>query len=312
VKIVIPGGSGQVGVMLARSLVGDGHAVVVLSRKPRPAPWRMISWDSQTMGSWADELDDADVVINLAGRSVNCRYSLANRRQIMDSRVQSTRLVGQAIARAARPPKLWLQASTATIYSHRYDAANDEYTGVLGGDEDRVPDTWRFSTDVAKAWEDAAYQSVGTGTRLVLMRAAMIMSADRDGVFDVLSGLVRKGLGGTNGDGKQYVSWIHESDFVRAVNWIIEHENLIGPINLASPNPLPNADFMAGLRNAWGCRSGLPASKWMLEVGTFLMRTESELVLKSRRVIPSKLLRSGLEFQFPDWERAAADLRSKY
>jgi uncharacterized protein (TIGR01777 family) len=307
-KIVISGGSGQIGNLLGRTFTADGHEVVVLSRQPSPAPWRIVPWDAETVGEWAAELEGADVVINLAGRSVNCRYSDANRQLIMASRVKSTGAVGAAIKRAARPPRVWLQASTATIYAHRYDAANDEKTGILGGAEPGAPETWRFSIDVAKAWERAATEVRLTATRMVLLRSAMTMSPDAGGIFDVLLGLVRRGLGGTCGDGQQYVSWIHGQDFVRAIYWLIEHSELAGPVNLCSPEPLPNAAFMRTLRHAWGARIGLTATKWMLELGAFLMQTESELILKSRRVTPGRLLETGFEFQFAKWRDAAEDL----
>jgi uncharacterized protein (TIGR01777 family) len=311
-KILIPGGTGQVGTLLARAFVADGHDVVVLSRNPRPAPWRVARWDAETVGDWAAEVDGADVVINLAGRSVNCRYSARNRRLIKESRVHATRAVGQAIARAAQPPRVWLQASTATIYAHRYDAANDEVTGILGGSEKDAPDTWHFSIDVAKSWEQAANEAIVPRTRKVLLRSAMTMSPDRGGVFDALLGLVRRGLGGASGDGRQYVSWIHDRDFVRAVYWLIDHPELDGPVNLAAPNPVPNAEFMRTLRRAWGIGFGLPAAKWMLEIGTSFLRTESELVLKSRRVVPGRLLESGFALEFPTWEEAAADLCGRW
>jgi uncharacterized protein (TIGR01777 family) len=311
-KVVIPGGSGQVGTILARAFQRDGDEVVVLSRSPAELPWRSIAWDGRTVGGWAAELDGADVVINLAGRSVNCRYTAENRRAILESRVDSTRAVGVAVAKASRPPRVWLQASTATIYAHRYDAPNDEDTGILGGSEPGVPQTWRFSVDVATAWERALDEAVTPHTRKVKLRSAMTMSPDRGGVFGVLSGLVRRGLGGTSGDGRQFVSWIHEDDFVRAVRWLIDHEELQGPVNLASPNPLPNAAFMRALREARGVRFGLPAASWMLEVGAVFLRTETELVLKSRRVIPGRLTRSGFAFRFPDWAEAAADLCGRW
>jgi uncharacterized protein (TIGR01777 family) len=307
-KIVIPGGTGQVGTLLSRAFVADGHEVVVLSRSRVNAPWRAVRWDAEAVGDWAAEIDGADVVINLAGRSVNCRYNAENRRLIKESRIKSTRAVGQAIASAARPPRVWLQASTATIYSHRYDAPNDESTGVLGGSEEDAPDTWRFSIDVAKSWEQAANETIVPGTRKVFLRSAMIMCPDRGGVFDVLLGLVRWGLGGASGDGRQYVSWIHDRDFISAVYWLFDHTQLEGPVNLASPNPVPNAEFMRTLRAAWGIGFGLPATRWMLEVGAFFMRTETELVLKSRRVVPGRLLQSGFAFQFPTWAEAASDL----
>lgn len=311
-KIVLPGGSGQVGNVLARAFTREGHEVVVLSRRPGPAPWRTMAWDAETVGDWREELENADVVINLAGRSVNCRYGGKNRQQIIESRIRSTRAVGEAIARCRHPPRVWLQMSTATIYAHRYDAANDEDTGVLGGEEENAPYKWRFSIDVAKAWEDAANQAKTPHTRKVLMRSAMVMSPDPGGVFDTLLGLVRWRLGGTSGDGKQYMSWIHDQDFVRAVYWLIDHPELEGPINLSSPQPLPNAEFMRALRRAWGVRLGLPAMKWMLAIGAFFMRTETELVLKSRRVTPERLLRSGFSFDFPDWHAAAVNLCQRW
>ena len=306
-KIVLPGGSGQVGTLLARAFQKDGHEVVVLSRNVYAAPWRVARWDAESVGYWAEEIDGADVVINLAGRSVNCRYTPENRRLIRDSRVHSIRAVGAAIARAKKPPRVWLQPSTATIYADRYDAPNDELTGILGGTEPNVPDTWRFSIEVAKSWEMALDEAQTPHTRKVALRSAMVMRADKGGVFDVLLGLVRCGLGGTEGSGKQYLSWIHGADFVRSIDWLMEHE-LAGAVNIASPNPLPNAEFMRALREAWGTKLGLPASEWMLAVGTFLLRSETELVLKSRRVVPSRLLQDGFEFQYPDWPGAAQNL----
>ncbi len=307
-KIVIPGGSGQVGTLLARAFHDEGHEVVVLSRKPYSAPWQVAIWDAQTFGAWAAEIDGADVVINLAGRSVNCRYTPENRRLITESRVRSTQIVGEAIAQAACPPRVWLQMSTATIYAHRYDAPNDETSGILGGAEPNVPDTWRFSIAVAQAWEQALNEAQTSQTRKVAMRSAMVMSPDRGGIFDTLLGLVRRGLGGQSGNGRQYVSWIHEQDFVRAVHWLIAHEDMAGPVNLAAPNPLPNAEFMQALREAWGIRFGLPAPDWMLEIGARVLGTETELILKSRRVVPGLLLAGGFTFNFADWPDAARDL----
>lgn len=305
--IILPGGSGQVGTILARHFHAQRHDVVVLSRKPEAAPWRVVAWDGESMGPWTAELNGADVIINLSGRSVNCRYTPANRRAIIDSRVRSTRIIGAAIAGGARPPKVWLQASTATIYAHRYDAPNDEATGILGGNEPNAPDTWRFSIDVATSWEKAFDAAHAPHTRKVAMRSAMSMSPDRGGVFDVLLGLVRRRLGGRVGDGRQYVSWIHERDFLRAVEFLIDRD-LSGPVNLAAPEPLPNADFMRDLRAAWGVRWGLPASRRMVELGTWALRTESELVLKSRRVVPGRLHEAGFAFEFPTWPEAARDL----
>lgn len=308
-KVVLPGGSGQVGAILTRAWAARGHEVVVLTRDPRQIPGaRAVVWDGRTLGPWAAEIDGADVVVNLAGRNVNCRYDPENRRRILESRVESTRVVGEAIEVAVRPPRVWLQASTATIYAHRHDAPNDEARGILGGDEPGVPETWRFSVEVAKAWERALDAAVTRNTRKVAMRSAMTMSPDPGGIFDVLLGLVRRGLGGNAGDGRQFVSWIHERDFVRAVDWLIEHEGVSGPVNLAAPEPLPWSEFMKALREAAGVRFGLPAARWMLGIGAVLMRTETELVLKSRRVVPGRLLAGGFAFEFPAWPEAAREL----
>jgi uncharacterized protein (TIGR01777 family) len=307
-RIVIPGGTGQVGTLLARTFQQEGHDVTVLSRAPRSRPWREVAWDGATVAGWAREIDGCDVVINLAGRSVDCRYSATNRREILDSRILSTRVVGEAIAQANQPPRVWLQASTATIYSHRYDAPNDEATGLVGGDEASAPSSWRFSIDVARAWEHALDDAATPLTRRVALRSSMIMSADRGGIFDTLLGLARHGLGGVAGDGRQFISWIHHVDFVRAVRWLIDHDELHGAVNVCAPNPLPNREFMRLLRQAAGVPVGLPANRLMLEIGALVMRTETELILKSRRVVPTRLIESGFAFTFPDWRDAAVDL----
>ena len=308
VKVIIPGGTGQVGAMLARFFHQGGAEVIVFSRQPRALPWRVETWDGRTLGAWAAELEGAQVVINLAGRSVDCRYGSANRRAILESRVNSTRVLGEAIAQARRPPRLWLQASTATIYAHRYDAPNDEATGLLGGAEPGAPDSWRFSIEVATAWERTLDEAVTPRTRKVKLRSAMTMSPDAGGVFDVLLRLVRFGLGGQAGGGRQFVSWIHGEDFIRAIVWLMEHEEESGAVNLAAPEPLANAEFMRALRAAWGMPVGLPAPAWRLEIGAGLLRTETELILKSRRVVPGRLTQQGFVFQHPTWPAAARDL----
>lgn len=330
-RIVLTGGSGQVGTVVARHFHAAGQDVVVIARRvptsartnrlpndgpssssAGAAPWRTIHWDGATLGEWAREVNGADIVINLAGRSVNCRYTAENRRAIMDSRVNTTKLLGQAIARAARPPRLWMNASTATIYRHAHDRPMDEATGELGGNEPDAPERWRFSIDVAKSWERAFFDAPAPSTRKIALRSAMIMSPDRGGIFDTVLGLVRHGLGGKAGSGKQYMSWIHDQDFVRALDYLIEHENIDGTVNIASPNPLPNDQFMAALRNAWGTRIGLPATKWMLEIGAVFLRTETELILKSRRVVPGRLLAHDFQFKFPEWPAAAGDLVAQW
>ncbi|MFI0369213.1 TIGR01777 family oxidoreductase [Actinomadura sp. 1N219] len=308
-KIVIPGGTGQVGAILDRALTAAGHDVVVLTRSPQRD--REIRWDGETLGPWAAAIDGSDLVINLAGRSVSCRYTPANLRAMMDSRVHSARVVGEAIAAAARPPRVWLQMSTATIYAHRFDAPNDEATGVIGGAEPGVPRYWAYSVEIAKAWERAQEQAETPATRKVALRTAMVMSPDRGGVFDYLLWMARLGLGGPVGGGAQYVSWIHDRDFVRAVEFLAERDDLSGPVNLAAPGPLPQRAFMRALRGAWGVPVGLPATKWMAEIGALVIRSDTELLLKSRRVVPGRLLDAGFSFAHTQWPKAATDLAQR-
>ncbi len=311
-KIIIPGASGQVGTVLARHFHAAGHQVIVVSRRVHSAPWRVLQWDGQSLGPWAKELEGAEVLINLAGRIVNCRYNYKNRCEIWASRSRSVRILGKALEQLALPPRVWLQAGTATIYEHRFDAPNDEFTGIIGGTEDNSPDKWRFSIDVARAWEGEFQLIEVPKTRKVILRSAMTMSPDRGGVFDYLLWLVRVGLGGAAGSGKQYISWIHDVDFIRAIEFLLENESLSGPVNLASPNPLPNAEFMEALRKVWGRRFALPVQEWMLEIGALFLQTESELVMKSRRVIPGRLLDAGFKFEFSNWPQAAQNLCDRW
>ncbi|MEY9926497.1 uncharacterized protein (TIGR01777 family) [Catenulispora sp. GP43] len=304
-KIVIPGGTGHVGAVAERAFTAAGHSVVVLSRNPvRP---NQVRWDGRTPGAWAAEIDGCDVVLNLAGRSVSCRYTPENLRDMMDSRVLSTRAVGEAIARAERPPRLWLQASTATIYAHSFGTPHDE-DGVIGGAEAGVPAYWAYSVEIAKNWEREQARADTPHTRKVALRSAMVMSPDRGGIFDYLSWLARLGLGGPVAGGAQYVSWIHDHDFTAALDHLITHEQLTGPINLAAPNPLPQRDFTRTLRHAWGMPLGLPATRTMAALGALALRSDTELLLKSRRVIPGRLPDTGFRFAHPDWDDAAPDL----
>jgi len=302
-KIVIPGGSGHLGTLLARAFYPQ-HEVVVLSRHRALRPWRTVAWDGINLGSWTGEIDGADVVINLAGRNVNCRYTEANRREIMDSRVHSTRVVGEAIAAAQNPPHVWLQASTATVYPHRSDVASDEETPIV----DDVPPAWRFSVDVGRQWERALADARTPRTRKVAMRSAVVMTPDAGSAFDIFLQIVRFGLGGKAGDGRQYVSWVHHDDFVRAIRFLIDQRFIAGVVNIAAPNPLPNADFMKAIRKAWGVPFGIPAERHLLEVIGFLVRTEPELLLKSRRAVSGILTKNGFRFQHPNWPQAAIEL----
>lgn len=311
-RVVLAGGSGQVGTVLVRHFHAKGDSVVVLSRKLAQAPWPVITWDGASIGSWVRELDSADVVINLAGRSVNCRYNAANRREILESRLNSTRIIGKAIEELKRPPRLWLNASTATIYRHSFERPMDDCTGEIDMIQPNAPSAWNFSIEVATRWEESFFNAQTPATRRIALRSAMVMSPGRGGIFDVLLGLVRFGLGGTSGSGKQFVSWIHETDFLNAIEFLISHEELAGCVNLASPNPLPNSLFMKAIREAWGIPIGLPATEWMLEIGAIFMRTETELILKSRRVIPKRLLQAGFGFCFPEWSEAAKRLVAQW
>jgi uncharacterized protein (TIGR01777 family) len=312
-RIVLPGGSGQVGRMLAQFFQERGHHVTVLTRGPYTAPWQTVHWDGEQIGPWIETLEGADVCINLAGRSVNCRYHAENRWKIYASRIGTTRLLNHVIARLNEPPRVWLNASTATIYRHALDRPMDEATGELGGHEliskrRRAPETWDFSISVAKDWEAAFFETQTPRTRKVAMRSAIVLSPVPGSTFATFLNLVRIGLGGTQGNGRQFVSWIHEIDFARAVEFLIDREDLAGPVNIAAPHPLPNREFMEALRDAWGMPNGLPMPWPLLEIGTFLLRTESELVLKSRRVVPRRLLEAGFEFQFSQWPEAVDDL----
>lgn len=308
-RIVIPGGTGHVGAMLRAGLAERGHEVVVLSRSTRPAEpgVRFVAWDGRTLGAWAAEIDGADAVVNLAGRSVNCRYTDRNLREMMNSRVDSTRVVGEAIERAAHPPTVWLQMSTATIYADTRGPAHDE-DGELGGEEPHVPLYWEYSVRIARNWEAAQQAADVPTTRRVALRTALVMSADRGSIFDYLLWMARLGAGGPVAGGGQFVSWIHADDFLRAVVFLLEHDDLDGPFNLAAPTPLPQRDFARILRRAWGRRVGLRATRWMAGLGAFALRSDTELLLKSRNVVPGRLLANGFGFDFPEWSQAAADL----
>lgn len=312
-RIVIPGGSGQVGHVLARYFQERGHLVTVLTRLPYAATWQTVHWDGKHIGPWTEYLEGADVCINLAGRSVNCRYNAPNREAIYHSRIGTTHLLGEVIGNVAEPPRIWLNASTATIYRHAIDRPMDEITGELGGGElitkhRHAPETWNFSNRVARDWEAAFFAAATPLTRKVALRSAITMSPVSGSAFAILLNMVRLSLGGTQGNGRQFVSWIHEADFARAVEFLIAREDLDGPVNLSSPNPLTNREFMAGLRDAWGMPNGFPAPAPLVELAAFVLRTESELILKSRRVVPTRLLEAGFTFKFPEWPEAAEDL----
>lgn len=308
-KLILAGGSGFLGGALAKHFRALGWEVVVLTRSPkaRTDGIREAAWDARTPGDWCRELEGADVVINLTGRSVDCRYTERNRRDIINSRVESTRVIGEAIARSQSPAKVWLNASSASLYRHTFETPMDE-----NGAEGATPEVHdEFSLEVIRQWEAALNSAQTPRTRRVALRTTMILGNARNSVFPVLSRLARLGLGGRMGSGRQYVSWMHERDFCRAVEWIVVHEEIAGPVNLSAPEPLPNAEMMRLFREACGAPFGLPAAEWMLEVGAFFMRTETELILKSRRVIPGKLLASGFRFEFPAMKEALSELKHR-
>jgi uncharacterized protein (TIGR01777 family) len=320
-RIIIPGGEGHLGRPLARRFSSKGHLVTTLTRSPRhssiaaerqtsqkPKAWETAVWDGKSLGSWVELLEHADILINLAGRSVDCRYTARNRAAILQSRVESTTILGKAIESLKFPPRLWLNSSTATIYRHSFDRDMDEASGELGGNEPDAPETWRFSIDVARQWERSFFASNTTRTRKIALRSAMVMSVEPGGVFEVLLRPVWSRLGGAWGSGLQFMSWIHEEDFLRAVEFLIGREDITEVVNLAAPGPLPNEQFLSHLRNAWGTSIGLSATAWMLEIAAFCLRTETELLLKSRRVVPGVLQNHGFEFLFPQWPDAAKDL----
>src|SRR6266571_869303 len=295
-RIVLAGGNGFIGRLLVKSFVAGNYEVVILTRSPGAGETaiRQVRWDGRTLGDWAGELEGAHALINLAGRSVNCRYNARNRREILESRVQSTKVLGDAIA--------------ATIYKHTFDRQMDEATGEIGATPEAKDE---FSIEVARAWEETLSEAPTPVTRKVALRTAMVFAADKGGVYRTLRGLTRWGLGGTIAGGRQLISWLHEVDFCRSVEWLIDRDDFSGPVNVASPNPIPQREMMRIIRRECGVPFGLPATRRMLEVAAFVHRTEAELILKSRRVVPSRLLAEGFQFRFPRMEDAVREIESR-
>ena len=315
-KIILAGGSGFLGGELAKHFFALGWSVVILTRSPksRTDGVREMAWDAKSLGDWVSELEGVTAVVNLTGRSVDCRYTAKNRREIMDSRVHSTRVVGEAIARCKTPPSVWLNSSTATLYQHTFGKPHDESSREMDSATDAKD---AFSVEVAQAWESALFEEMdgrflksSAAIRRVALRTSMVLGLGRNSVFPVLRRLTKFGLGGRQGSGKQFVSWIHIEDFCRAIEWIITKDKLTGPINQCAPNPLPNAEMMTLFREVCRMPIGLPATEWMLEIGAFFLRTETELIFKSRRVVPGKLLASGFVFHFPTFREAVENLEA--
>ncbi|BDS13275.1 TIGR01777 family oxidoreductase [Aureispira anguillae] len=302
-RLVIPGGSGYLGLQLAQYFSTKGWEVFVLSRRyyPPQGSIQFLEWDGKTLGDWAKVMEGADVVVNMAGRTVNCRYNATNKKQILDSRIDSTRIIGKAIAQAANPPKLWLNSSSATIYQDTRGAipANDEYNGKIGTD---------FSMNICKAWEKEFMAAVTPSVRKIALRTAIVIGKEPGGAMEYLINLTKFWLGGTQGSGQQFISWVHLSDFIRVVDFLIGKEHISGIINVAAPQPVTNQSFMAELRKAIGRSWGLPMPKVLLELGAVFLGTQTELVLKSRKVVSTRLKEEGFQFEYERIEDAFKEI----
>ena len=299
-KLILAGGTGFLGRAIIDRFSAGCDQIIVLTRGAERTEKNVsyLRWDGKTVGKWFAEIDGADVLINLTGKSVDCRYNEKNKAEILSSRIDAAKVLGEAVAKAARPPKLWMNAASATIYRNAEDRPMTEYDGETGSG---------FSVDVCKAWEKVFDDVIAPETRKITLRISMVLGKD-GGVIPVLKKLVKFGLGGTMGSGRQFISWIHEDDFVNALQFFIEHEHTSGTYNLASPDPMPNKEFMALMRKEQHVPFGLPAAAWMLEIGAFFIRTETELILKSRRVVPTRLLEEGFTFRYPTTETALKQL----
>lgn len=295
-KVVIAGGNSYLGQVLARHYAAAGNEVVLLVRRVRDfgAGIRSVYWDGQNPGEWARELEGASLLVNMAGRTVNCRYNEKNKKEIMDSRIDTASVLGQAVKACLHPPQVWLNAASATLYRHAEDRPMDEYTGETGTG---------FSVEVCRRWEQAFFAQHTPGTRKAALRTAIVFGP-KDGVYIRLRNLARCGLGGRQGNGRQMVSWIHEADFAAAVDWIYRHKELEGAVNLSAPVPLRNDIMMRKIRKSAGIPFGLPATRFLLEIGAVLIGTETELILKSRWVLPARLTESGFTFRYPTLEDA--------
>jgi uncharacterized protein len=305
--MVIAGGSGFLGRNLAAHFAPH-YDVVVLTRGAAVGPHaRAVQWDAQTAGPWACELDGAAVLINLTGRSVNCRYNAANKETMMTSRIASTHILGESVANSHAPPPVWINSSTATIYKHTLGPPHGE-DGEIGATPS-VKDA--FAVEIAQRWEAAFFKAACPGVRQVVQRTAIVMANEPGTAFDVLGCLARKGLGGAQAGGRQFVSWLHIDDYCRITEWLVANEDAHGVYNVCAPNPLTNAGMMKTLRSMVGLKIGLPAPRWLLEIGAFFMRTETELILKSRNVVPTRLLTQGFRFGFSEFGPAMKDLANR-
>ncbi|GAK40520.1 TIGR01777 family oxidoreductase [Paenibacillus urinalis] len=281
-KVVLAGGTGFIGQYFQQSFEQLGYYVFIISRQQGH-----ISWEDRTGIGHA--LDGAELLINLAGKSVNCRYNDSNKKEITESRTRTTRILGEAVLQCSKPPALWINASTATIYRHAEDKPMTEQSGELGTG---------FSVEVAKAWEEAFFSYELPHTRQAALRIAIVLGPG-GGVLTPYIYLTRFGLGGKQGPGNQKFSFIHVEDLFRIVQYIQSREDLIGVFNASAPYPVTNRELMHEMRKTLGVPVGIPTPKWMLEMGAIVIRTETELVLKSRWVVPERILEEGFEFKYP-------------
>jgi uncharacterized protein (TIGR01777 family) len=295
-KIVLAGGSGFIGQMLTAHFTGKGDEVVVLTRGSSCIKnnVKYVNWNGAGIGNWLAELEESDVLINLTGKSVNCRYNDKNKKEILSSRINATNILGEVLGMLKYPPKIWINTASATIYRYADDRPQDEYTGELGTG---------FSVDVCKQWEAAFFKQETPDTRKVGLRIAITLGSN-GGVVPYYLNLAKFGLGGRQGSGKQYFSWIHESDITGVIDFLIAHEELERVFNVAAPNSVQNSELMNIVRAVVKAPFGLPATKWMLEIGARLLNTETELILKSRWVIPTRLLAAGYIFKVPSIKEA--------
>ncbi|HEY8917938.1 MAG TPA: TIGR01777 family oxidoreductase [Chitinophaga sp.] len=294
-KIVVAGGTGFIGQGLIDHF-GKENDLVILTRHPKPDQGRVtyVPWDGQTLGNWASRLENADLLINLTGKSVNCRYTERNKKEIFDSRTHATTVLGEAIRSLAHPPRLWVNAASATIYRHAEDRPMDEFTGEIEND---------FSVQVCKKWEQTFNDITLPHTRKVVLRIAVTLG-HQGGVMAPYLNLMKFGLGGYQGNGRQMFSWVHITDVCRMIAWLYEQPQLSGTFNCSAPNPVPNKTFMQMLRKAGGHYIGLPAPTWMLALGARMIGTETELLLKSRWVLPARITQAGFTFQYPQLQPA--------
>ena len=299
-KIVIAGGSGYLGQCLSNYFTNQGYHIVILTRTHQldKVSVHYEKWDAKHLGAWTHQLEGAEALINLTGKSVDCRYTERNKQLIYDSRLCATHVLGEAIRKLKQPPKLWVNAASATIYRNALDREMDEDTGDIGSG---------FSVDVCKKWEQAFGEEETPDTRKVALRIAIVLGKN-GGALQPLKQLTKVGFGGKQGKGNQYFSWLHEEDFCRMIQFLIGNKELKGVYNAAAPNPIPNKGVMKMLRNELGIPFGLPMPEWLLTIGARIIQTETELILKSRRVVPKRLLEAGFQFKHPGLKGALNDI----